>query len=91
LEPWTKVRSRRDLPRLRRKRLLQPDRSSLSDGGFPRQWSQPISHEVTLHAKNGARGIKRIDLAYVELASSETPRDINRDIVLGDSSVRSNP
>jgi predicted NBD/HSP70 family sugar kinase len=35
-----------------------------------------------LHAKNGARGIKRIDLAYVELASSENARDINRDIVL---------
>jgi predicted NBD/HSP70 family sugar kinase len=28
------------------------------------------------------RGIKRIDLAYVELASSENARDINRDIVL---------
>jgi predicted NBD/HSP70 family sugar kinase len=36
----------------------------------------------TQHAKNGARGIKRIDLAYVELASSENARDINRDIVL---------
>jgi predicted NBD/HSP70 family sugar kinase len=34
------------------------------------------------HAKNGNRGIKRIDLAYVELASSENARDINRDIVL---------
>jgi len=30
----------------------------------------------------GSRGIKRIDLAYVELASSEIARDINRDIVL---------
>ena len=30
----------------------------------------------------GTRGIKRIDLAYVELASSENARDINRDIVL---------
>lgn len=29
-----------------------------------------------------ARGFKRIDLAYVELASSEDARDINRDIVL---------
>ena len=29
-----------------------------------------------------SRGIKRIDLAYVELASSEDARDINRDIVL---------
>ncbi|MBB6145220.1 putative NBD/HSP70 family sugar kinase [Silvibacterium bohemicum] len=28
------------------------------------------------------RGFKRIDLAYVELASSENARDINRDIVL---------
>ena len=35
-----------------------------------------------LLAKNGSRGIKRIDLAYVELASSENARDINRDIVL---------
>jgi predicted NBD/HSP70 family sugar kinase len=35
-----------------------------------------------LRSKNGARGIKRIDLAYVELASSENARDINRDIVL---------
>jgi predicted NBD/HSP70 family sugar kinase len=34
------------------------------------------------HVKNGNRGIKRIDLAYVELASSENARDINRDIVL---------
>jgi predicted NBD/HSP70 family sugar kinase len=32
--------------------------------------------------KSGTRGIKRIDLAYVELASSENARDINRDIVL---------
>src|SRR6201994_1000565 len=37
---------------------------------------------VTSHAKKGTRGIKRIDLAYVELASSENARDINRDIVL---------
>jgi predicted NBD/HSP70 family sugar kinase len=36
----------------------------------------------TLLGKNGNRGIKRIDLAYVELASSENARDINRDIVL---------
>jgi predicted NBD/HSP70 family sugar kinase len=35
-----------------------------------------------LRSKNGTRGIKRIDLAYVELASSENARDINRDIVL---------
>ena len=33
-------------------------------------------------SKMGARGIRRIDLAYVELASSENARDINRDIVL---------
>jgi predicted NBD/HSP70 family sugar kinase len=33
-------------------------------------------------SKGEARGIKRIDLAYVELASSEDARDINRDIVL---------
>jgi predicted NBD/HSP70 family sugar kinase len=32
--------------------------------------------------KSAVRGIKRIDLAYVELASSENARDINRDIVL---------
>lgn len=32
--------------------------------------------------QTGHRGIKRIDLAYVELASSENARDINRDIVL---------
>ncbi len=31
---------------------------------------------------NGSRGIQRIDLAYVELASSESARDINRDIIL---------
>ena len=32
--------------------------------------------------KTGSRGQKRIDLAYVELASSEVARDINRDILL---------
>ena len=32
--------------------------------------------------KSEVRGIKRIDLAYVEVASSENARDINRDIVL---------
>jgi predicted NBD/HSP70 family sugar kinase len=32
--------------------------------------------------KDGARGIKHINLAYVGLASSENARDINRDIVL---------
>lgn len=29
-----------------------------------------------------SRGIKRIDLAYAELASSESARDVNRDVVL---------
>jgi predicted NBD/HSP70 family sugar kinase len=36
----------------------------------------------TSRPKTVARGIKRIDLAYVKLASSEHARDINRDIVL---------
>lgn len=36
----------------------------------------------TLGSKLGNRGIRRVDLAYVELASSEDARDINRDIVL---------
>jgi predicted NBD/HSP70 family sugar kinase len=35
-----------------------------------------------LRAKPATRGIKRIDLAYVQLASSENARDVNRDIVL---------
>jgi predicted NBD/HSP70 family sugar kinase len=35
-----------------------------------------------LRAKPANRGIKRIDLAYVQLASSENARDANRDIVL---------
>lgn len=30
----------------------------------------------------GGRGLKRIDLAYVDVASSESARDINRDILL---------
>ncbi len=33
-------------------------------------------------AAKAGRGIRRIDLAYVELASSEVARDINRDVVL---------
>jgi predicted NBD/HSP70 family sugar kinase len=33
-------------------------------------------------SESKTRGMKRIDLAYVELASSESARDINRDIVL---------
>lgn len=32
--------------------------------------------------KRVERGIRRVDLAYVQLASSETARDINRDVVL---------
>jgi predicted NBD/HSP70 family sugar kinase len=32
--------------------------------------------------KTKSRGMKRIDLAYVDLASSESARDINRDVVL---------
>jgi len=38
--------------------------------------------KTTLRSKGKVRGIKRIDLAYVEVASSENARDINRDIVL---------
>ncbi len=38
--------------------------------------------KANLRAKPGSRGIKRIDLAYVQLASSENARDVNRDIVL---------
>lgn len=38
--------------------------------------------EINASPEITARGIKRIDLAYVELASSENARDINRDIVL---------
>ena len=38
---------------------------------------KPISRSASR-----TRGIKRIDLAYVELASSESARDINRDVVL---------
>jgi predicted NBD/HSP70 family sugar kinase len=38
--------------------------------------------KVPLRAKPATRGIKRIDLAYVQLASSENARDVNRDIVL---------
>src|SRR5471032_1807317 len=32
--------------------------------------------------KRRTQGIRRIDLAYAELASSEVARDINRDVVL---------
>src|ERR1035438_5904985 len=38
--------------------------------------------KAPLRAKPATRGIKRIDLAYVQLASSENARDVNRDIVL---------
>ena len=37
---------------------------------------------MTPSSRPSIRGIKRIDLAYVQLASSEDARDINRDIVL---------
>ena len=40
------------------------------------------STKTISRSNGGVRGIKRIDLAYVELASSENARDINRDIVL---------
>ena len=33
-------------------------------------------------ATSESRGMRRVDLAYVELASSESARDINRDIIL---------
>jgi predicted NBD/HSP70 family sugar kinase len=36
----------------------------------------------TTRPETSTRGIKRIDLAYVQLASSESARDINRDVVL---------
>lgn len=38
--------------------------------------------KASLRAKPATRGMKRIDLAYVQLASSENARDVNRDIVL---------
>src|ERR1700712_2360524 len=34
------------------------------------------------NTKRRTQGIRRIDLAYAELASSEVARDINRDVVL---------
>ncbi|MFC5861523.1 ROK family protein [Acidicapsa dinghuensis] len=37
---------------------------------------------MTASSRSSVRGIRRIDLAYVKLASSEDARDINRDIVL---------
>ena len=43
---------------------------------------QSIGMKSVSRSKRGVHGIKRIDLAYVELASSEHARDINRDIVL---------
>jgi predicted NBD/HSP70 family sugar kinase len=41
-----------------------------------------INNAMSPTSRPPVRGIKRIDLAYVELASSEDARDINRDIVL---------
>src|SRR5260370_24164861 len=69
------------LPRLRRKRLYNRT-DHRRRRRFSRQWSQPVAMKSNQHPTNGTRGIKRIDLAYVELASSENARDINRDIVL---------
>jgi predicted NBD/HSP70 family sugar kinase len=37
---------------------------------------------TTTNGKRRTQGIRRIDLAYAELASSEVARDINRDVVL---------
>ena len=37
---------------------------------------------TTSRSEPPTRGIKRIDLAYVQLATSESARDINRDVVL---------
>jgi predicted NBD/HSP70 family sugar kinase len=42
----------------------------------------PSDRNVPEARQRGSRGFRRIDLAYVELASSEVARDINRDIVL---------
>jgi predicted NBD/HSP70 family sugar kinase len=50
------------------------------NSGRPR--GQAARTNSALRSESAARGIKRIDLAYVELASSENARDINRDIVL---------
>jgi predicted NBD/HSP70 family sugar kinase len=44
--------------------------------------SSEESMKTGSRSNSEVRGIKRIDLAYVELASSENARDINRDIVL---------
>jgi len=46
------------------------------------KWSQLAAMKSTSHSASSARGIRRIDLAYAELASSESARDINRDVVL---------
>lgn len=42
----------------------------------------PSDRNAPEERQRGSRGFRRIDLAYVELASSEVARDINRDIVL---------
>jgi predicted NBD/HSP70 family sugar kinase len=41
-----------------------------------------MASERTSGAKHTRKGIRRVDLAYAELASSEVARDINRDVVL---------
>jgi predicted NBD/HSP70 family sugar kinase len=46
------------------------------------KFSRPKSPGQTNSSSKHVRGIKRVDLAYVEVASSEDARDINRDIVL---------
>src|SRR5579863_9462202 len=46
------------------------------------QGSEQAVMTSTSRSGTRARGMKRIDLAYVELASSENARDINRDTVL---------
>jgi predicted NBD/HSP70 family sugar kinase len=46
------------------------------------KWGQPAKMKSTTRSVPTTRGIKRIDLAYVQLATSESARDINRDVVL---------
>lgn len=45
-------------------------------------WRQPARMKSTSRSAPTSHGIKRIDLAYVQLATSESARDINRDVVL---------
>lgn len=56
---------------------IERSRDVLKASRYNPDQMKPVSNE-----RPGSRGIKRIDLAYVELASSENARDINRDIVL---------